>query len=377
MKINARAYIINIVCILLGGLLFGSCNNEVGTEPFELELQLAISANALPVQQNAPSAPSEESGAPMRVMGDPGDTETFDFPDHAYLYLVWSNGPTTQVVSQSVTLSEGNWVRGENELIYVSKGDPVYLYKQKLIFLLEGETRDWARLYVAVSKGDIAPYVKGSSPKETVPTTEEEVRNLVFDNNTSTIQSNLKNIYSTPYNYEVNDEYYGTIASFAYDPSSDTGPRVAYANLLLYHVAAKVDLMWNVAEDKRGDVKLSYIAVDSLYDGPCYLFKPTENTIGNNKVYPSGYTKVLLNEATPSPGTQWNGRKYFYAIPYKNNDSPTKHYPLKLTLCKDSDRPAGGSYYSKIVDTDIPEVWTSWIRGQISINTATYNVTTP
>jgi len=128
-------------------------------------------------------------------------------------------------------------------------------------------------------------------------------------------------------------------------------------------------------------VKLSYIAAENLYNGPCYVFRPTEKVV-EAEIYATGYTKKLLDTykeevPTPSPGTQWNGRAYFYAIPYRNNDSPTRHYPLQLTLCKGSDRPVGGKYYTQMVKTDVPEVWTSWIRGQVTINTAVYNYPTP
>ncbi|MBR4547417.1 MAG: hypothetical protein IKO66_05170 [Paludibacteraceae bacterium] len=347
------------------------------SEPFELELQLAISASALPVQQNAPATPVKECMAPMRESdnpGDPGDTETFGFPDHAYLYLVWNDGSDTHIVSQSLPLAEGNWVPGDNELIYVSKGDPVYLYKQKVIFLLEGQTRNWARLYVAVSKEDIAPYVKGSDPKKTSPTSETDVQNLVFDNNTTTIQSNLQNIYSTPYNYEVDSKYYGTVANFAYDPSSDTGPRVAYANLLLYHVAAKVDVMWNVKTDLQSTMKVSYLEAENLYDGDCLLFRPNENEVTAAK-YTSGYSEVLTQGTSLAPniGTQWNGREYFYTIPYKNNASPKK-FPLQLRMLKNTDyydaERANADYYHMVKSTDMPSgaIFVPWVRCQININ---------
>ena len=349
-------------------------------QPFELEVRLAVSAPII-----------RTSNSPIRrAFGDPGTTETLEFPKYAYIYLVWSEDGTVEKTHVEtfprVELDEDLWVRDENELVYSVTGDPVYLYTQKMVSVIS-KKRKWGKLYVAVSKEDIAPYVKGTLPHDTEPESLTEVLNLVFDNNTSAVQASLQNIYSTPYNYNVEEKYYGEVVNFTYDESAGTGGKVAYANLLLYHVAAKVDLMWNVTEAKRDSVKVSYVAATNLYDGPCYVFMPTENEIGNYATYSAaghdGYTEVLLNEASPCPGTQWNGRAYFYAIPYKNNDvddesgDPDPHYPLQLRLQKGGDSPTGGNYYWSVVKTEVPAVWTSWIRGQITINNGKYNVTAP
>ena len=177
----------------------------------------------------------------------------------------------------------------------------------------------------------------------------------------------MQNIYSSPCKYPSEENYYGKVTNY-------TQTNVPIKHLTLYHVAAKVDLMWNVAEDKRGNVKLSYISAENLYDGACYLFKPTENTIGAYATYKAaghdGYSKVLVESL--SPGTQWNGRAYFYTIPYKNN---TGKYPLQIKLQKDGGTPVDG-YHLEVVETAVPDIWTSWIRGQITISSnLDYNVT--
>ena len=386
-----------LVCVCAFALyLFGltGCNNEMDLAPMELELRLAISANGISNPQYAPSLSRNESDTmQLRVFGDPGEAENFEFPDHLYAYLVWSEGGDPEVTHVQVIKTELNpsfWKQESNSsLTYQTKGDSLYVYTQKIFTLLKDKKRVWGKLYVFVSKGEVNLYVKGNPSKLEKDYVAEDVLNLVFDNSSSTIQANLKNLYSTPYNYEVNDKYYGTIANFAYDGTgeSESGSRVAFVDLFLYHVAAKVDVMWNVAEGKRSEMKLSYIAAEHLYDGSCLVFRPMENELGVEK-YTSGYTRVL---ATNDIGTQWNGRAYFYTIPYKNN-AATKVFPLQLCMLKNGDSPKIPAvppaveptdrevkdYYHLIQNTSMPAdaVFMPWIRCQMNINNVlTYSAT--
>ena len=369
------------------------CQPDEPTQKLSMPLSICLPAGEIYTSQQAPQ---------MRAFGDPGTTEQFALPQYLYIFIVkyegvgdegkatLTNWKVWEILTKSFEDEEGanetakkaawnaRWEKRRYTGLYDTEEDIVYQYTAIIHQLLEEGGFD-GRVYVVASAVPLTftPTINGSS-------TLADLLGMTFrfdggDAYDTNVRNNLQNIYSTPYNYNGNGvDYYGSFYATQ---------KVPHFDLLLYHVAAKVDLMWNVTDsidtddddepdtDLRSLVKLSYIAVDSLYDGPCYLFKPTENTIGNNKVYPSGYTKVLVESL--SPGTQWNGRKYFYAIPYKNNDSPTKHYPLKLRLQKNGDSSSGASYYSKIVDTEVPEVWTSWIRGQITVNTATYNVPKP
>ena len=354
---------------MLTALLVSSCENEMkNQQPFELEVRLVFSA---PISQST-NAPI------MRAFGDPGITETFDFPQYAYIYLVWSEDGTVEKTHVEtfprIDLDDNLWVRDENTLEYSVPGDPVYVYTQKIFKLLDTKVRTWGRLYVAVSKEDIAPYVKGSDPKKTSPTSETDVQNLVFDNNTTAIQGCLQDIYSTPYNYNIGGKYYGEIVNFAYNESAGTGSNVAYANLLLYHVASKVDVMWNVKTDLRDDMKLTYLEAEHLYNGACLLFKPNQNEVSATK-FTGGYSTVLVKatDTQPNIGTQWNGRAYFYTIPYKNNANPAK-FPLQLRMLKNNDlydeERADAEYYHLIKSTDMPSdaVYVPWVRCQMNIN---------
>ena len=349
-----------------------------------------------PISFCLPASEVYGAGAPsLRAFGDPGTTEQFALPQYLYIFIVkyvgsgeegkatLTNWQVWKVITKSVedvdlgadaeirkAAWDAKWEKKYYTGAYANVGDSIFQYTEEIILLL-GENGFDGKVYAVASAVPLTftPDIGSIDESTTLATllgmTFRFDGGAAYDTN---VRSNLQNIYSTPYNYTgIGTAYYG---SFFADQN------VPHLDLLLYHVAAKVDLMWNVKEDLRSKVKVSYIAAEHLYDGPSYVFKPTENEV-SAEVYASGYTKEILNEATPCPGTQWNGRKYFYAIPYKNTDSPTKHYPLQLRLQKGGDSPTGSDYYSKIVKTDIPEIWTSWIRGQISINTETYNVPTP
>ena len=351
-----------------------------------MPISICLPAGEIYASQQAPE---------LRAFGDPGTTEQFALPNYIYIYIVTlkENGDKTHdddwILWETITKSvddtelgnseqarkaawEAKWEKKRYAGTYDTQGDYVYQYTETIDQMLGGKGVN-GRVYVVASAVQLtlSPAISKDANN---PSTLADLLSLTFSFNGSTeydnnVKANLQNIYSTPYNYYGGgSEYYGTFYATQ---------NVPHFNLLLYHVAAKVDLMWNVKEEIRDEVKLSYIAADSLYNGPCYLFKPTENTIGNNRIYPSGYTKVLLESL--SPGTQWNGRDYFYAIPYKNNDKngnneSDPHYPLKLRLQKNNDSSTGNSYYSTIVKTEVGDKWTSWLRGQITINTETYNV---
>ena len=333
-----------------------------------------------------------------RAFGDPGTTEQFALPLYIYIYIVKYKGEGDKanaanwLLWETINKSyldetginddakkaawEAKWVKKRYTGLYDTYHDDVYEYTQTVFQPFEGNSFD-GKVYVVASA---VPLTLTAVTKGTSTLTDIQNITFQFDDGSdyaNAVRDNLQNIYSTPYNYTGGrTDYYGSFYE------SENVPRF---NLLLYHVASKVDLMWNVPDimvDTNDDdapdtklrslVKLSYIAAQNLYNGPCYVFRPTENEYAG-ALYTPGYTRTVLNEAPPSPGTQWYGRAYFYAIPYKNNENP-KNYPLQLRLQKGGDDPAGTSYYSTTVKTEVGGTWTSWLRGQITINTATYNV---
>lgn len=185
-------------------------------------------------------------------------------------------------------------------------------------------------------------------------TSEETIKNATFTLTDENIQS-LQDIYSTPYNLmeTVNNvkQYYGTI--------KDINSAVPHVDLILYHVAAKVDLLWNVADDVQSDIRLTEMTVNGL-SRTGYLFRPNENGKPTNDA--ATYTRAIPINI----GNQWNGRAYFYAIPYSNGTN----YPLTLDLKADEQPDKTGD---EGVALDIPYTlstenpYTHWMRGDIRI----------
>ena len=335
-------------------ILFVGCEEPAEISYDTLSIELAIPASELYMPSQSPV---------LRALGDPGSEELFAIPEFAYIFVVLKEKDPVKTTVTYIhydgdnKLDKDKWVKTRN-----SNGDVILYYSERTeVEVPKIGKRDSATIYMAVSDVEL-------SLSKYNPTNETEVKEITFTTKTADdIQTHAQNIYSTPYNYPSEEHYYGKVKDY-------TIANVPIKDLTLYHVAAKVDLMWNVAEDKRGNVKLSYISAENLYDGACYLFKPTENTIGNNATYKDaghdGYSKDLVE--TLSPGTQWNGRAYFYTILYKNN---ADHYPLQIKLKKDGGLPANG-YYLQVIDTDVPAIQTSWIRSQITISgDMDYNVT--
>lgn len=362
--------------MLLAAVLFCGCETNEDLQPVELEINLMLSASEISASNRAPE---------RRAFGDPGTTETFRLPQHAYIFLVWNDGSETHVdLIEADVSNPASWTRTNNRLVYNVPGDSVFLYNKKVVKMLSGN-RTWGRLYVAMSYSDIAPYSKLNPSRAVADYTEDDVKNLVF-NVTAELQDELQDIYSTPLHYEPDGStYYGTIANFAYSSGGggESGARVAYANILLYHVAAKVDLIWNVAEEARSSVKLSYLQAYNLYKDSCYLFKPTDNVV-TGPTYDKaggegGYAVPIISGAVP--GTQWQSRAYYYAIPYKNKEGK---YPMQYCMRKNGDpatddNPATPDDYKlvikKTLDAETDGIWTSWIRGQINITNLEYKAT--
>lgn len=140
------------------------------------------------------------------------------------------------------------------------------------------------------------------------------------------MQQNLQNIYSTPHNYIVDEKYYG-----AFESTEDDNVPIVF--LLLYHVAAKVDIKWNVADSVRikanpaEAVRLTYMKACNMFNGNAYCFKPMSNTAAEPVTSTDSVTII-----TPADeGLWWEGRSYFYTIPY-TTPGRAGHFPLQMKM---------------------------------------------
>ncbi len=293
--------------------------------------------------------PAQDVGT--RTPGDPGLPEVFNKPEHAYVWLVMTNNSDEVTVNYRYwQLNQANWILEPYSGSFAASGDMVYRYNGDLTILLPSN-RKTGRFYVAVSKDEITP------SKTTGCTSEEEVQGITFD--ATPAWEHLQDIYSTPYNYYVGTTatYYGTVSDFA--------SNVPQANLLLYHVAAKVDIQWQVSDDLQAAGyyidNTNGITVTGLKTKNCLLFKPNENVgVGDNPD---------THQITINPGNQWIGRHSFYAIPYATgtDTGDDKKYTISMTV-----NGAGYNAGAKNLTVSVPyysttEPFTQWIRTDVNI----------
>ena len=139
----------------------------------------------------------------------------------------------------------------------------------------------------------------------------------------------------------------------------------------MYHIAAKVDLKWNVAEEKRINaadpsqaVRLTYMEVRRLFNGDAYCFKPLRNTVSTLPT--DGYAIQDIITAGDE-GLWWEGRTYFYTIPYTVSGRPD-YFPLQMLLCTNDAAKADGYKLTLYQPFDTTDVFVPWLRGNFMFN---------
>lgn len=315
----------------------------------------------LPVEESFAPA----GGGPLRVMGDPGTTERFELPRYVYIIIMKkAAGDPDWTLWQALSLTpvEGDWTKKRYGGVLPTVGDSIYEYNHEIDLLLSSNKFD-GRVYVIASAVELI--FNGDKEFEDLTFSNmDDVLGLTFNSRASGIQENLQHIYSTPYNYKPDGEnYYG---------SFDKAQRVPHVSLLLYHVAAKVDINWFVAENKRIDretpanaVRLTSMKACNLFNGDAYCFKPMENKQAT-KLNPSAGTGDTITMVTPSDmGLWWEGRSYFYTIPYTTTEK-TGYYPLQMQM---ETNESGAIYKPTVylgVNTSSPFV--PWLRATFNIN---------
>lgn len=348
---------LHIVMLMLGAVMLASCQSEeqdvLPKTDYRL-LQLDVSLGLQP----------DGDMLVTRAPGDPGTYEKFEFPAYAYVYLVADNGTTTTVcqrtdeekennLSLSFALDENKWRKAVNTVSEPqTAGDSIYVYLDKLYFKIPSGTTS-ARLYVAMSKRAL------NNPSDIIAetSTEANVQAMTFDvvssSNQQADRDAIQHIYSSPYNYQIDNHYYGTV---------DVISESARLSLLLYHVAAKVDLMWNVDKTLQATNRLTYIQARKLKQLGCKLFKPTENTWTSDDEA-SNYTFDLLDDDV---SRQWYGRQYYYAIPYQVDSK----YALYLHMLKNGDEKSASGYNLTIKRAPTSTVFVPWLRGDLKFSNA-------
>ena len=337
-KLNYKQFIVFIGLLLV---LVG-CQQEVSM-PAELNMSIC-----LPIQESAANY--------KRVLGDPGTPEQFEFPKYAYIIVLKETGVGSWAVWQrkELVLDESAWVRTRYYGLNTARGDSIFKYDEKIRLFLVGE-KIKGRVFAICSNMKL-------NFNETIESIDDldDVLNWKFNTAPDSIQKNLQNIFSTPYNYERNGKYY-----CSYDCLEGNAYTI---DLIMYHVASKVDIKWYVDENKRinsadpsSAVRLTSMKACNLFADYAYCFKLMENMCAS-PVTSSDTIDLVRPEDV---GLWWEGRSYFYTIPYTTTGY-SSYFPLQMQL---ETNESGNLYRPTLyleVNTDSPFV--PWLRADFNLS---------
>lgn len=318
--------------------------------------QEPLGSMSLPVTISLPMENTYAQRLIRRSIGDPGKDERFARPKHVYFFVLKYDGENWSVWHKEHREPvDEDWTPKRYSGSLSTSGDSIYEYNRPIDLLLSNEKFE-GQVFVIASAEELV----FNTPFASISTA-DQVRNLQFNVDDPDTKANLQEIYSSPYNYEVNGSYYGSFSSIY--------QKVPRVNLMLYHVAAKVDIKWSVDEGKRINktdpseaIRLTYMKAKNLFNGYAYCFRPMENTEGSKLA--SGYEREIV---TPlDEGLWWEGRAYFYTIPYTVTDNPG-YFPLQMEMSTNGSSDKYRPTLNMQVNTSSPFV--PWMRAMFNINT--------
>lgn len=290
---------------------------------------------------------------------------------------------------------------GGNTNGHFSAKDGLYVYQGHLSINLPLNRKE-GRVYVVASNLELDNSTYNLVTDVSSWSSSKDVEDRVTFTNQSDLRSNMQNLYSSPYNLKNNDgKYYGTIKDYA--------SNVPHIDMVLYHVATKIDLQWTIDEQFQGTkdweqvekpkngsddtmrsttdntskdykkVLFSFIEARLLPKENLPIFKPMnvtsssgtfdaaflgeEKYTGNNQTYKdaNGNEKTrkeyyqVLPEAEKSG--MYYGRKVIYVMPELVTPSPGDYYydiTLKILVNNytTSEKKKDGSYSSLLTEED-------------------------
>ena len=235
--------------------------------------------------------------AKTRATGDPGFDDSFEAPNYIYAFFC-VNG---KVKDYSIIHVGEKISTNPNDAWTAPDQNNVITYKTPLTFSVDNPTdANSARVYIAASKTALTlpSITKATSAESVVNTMTYSIPGVVAAPSSNVAldasQQFLRDLYSTPWE---GSEHAATFEGALKD---------YYHDIVLYHVAAKVDLKWNSTSVLSGNV-----SVNSVVGTGLSIFQPTTNT------WDTGSYTVT----TPiTDGTKWNGRQVYYLPQFANSN---------------------------------------------------------
>lgn len=287
--------------MFLAAAVVTSCSDDDslasrGLETVEMPISISIPAEGFvnPTDVGIGNDEPASTLAVTRALGDPGEAETFELPKYLYIYLVsTSSSNSTQVIFKKQEVKPEDWklsTSGDNTNNHFSDKDGLYVYQGHLSINLPLNRKE-GRVYVVASNLDLDDSATEKNYNLVTDVSSwnsyTDVENGVTFTNQSSLRSNMQNLYSSPYNLKnKDDKYYGTIKDYA--------SNVPHIDMVLYHVATKVDLQWTIDEQFQGTK--DWVQVEKKKNGSEDTMRSTaDNTSKDyNKVFFSYIEARLL-----------------------------------------------------------------------------------
>lgn len=343
------------IMMFLAAAFVTSCSDEDslasrGLETVEMPVSISIPAEGFvnPTDVGIGDEAVTPALAVTRALGDPGTYEQFHLPRYIYLFLCnESTNDTKSVIYQKIEIPDNELTSSWEKT--VSGTDSIYTYKGNVSINLPLNRRK-GKIYAAASyiplhttnasslensnhlsfncerpsefgDSNTREYINESKTYTGNYGTEDAVKNIIFSN--ITLRNYMQDVYSTPYNKMENGVYYGTITDYA--------SNVPNINIVLYHVATKVDVQWSI---------------DEHYQGTADWAVPTE------KSKSPGEPLDLLDASTAENGTYLPAHRYWTKYEcetmYGNKDETDK---LFFSLVELRDLPKYGCFLFRPLET--------------------------
>ena len=340
--------------------VLAGCEREEPQQTVSMPITISLMSNDVMSARNAMPV--------RRAIGDPGTSEQFLFPHRLYILIMRQKPDESWELWHTIerTLTDGDWTpRRYGDGPFALIGDSIYQYNDHFDLLLDNGTLIGRQEFV----GRVFAIVSAEELEFDKNLDDTGIQNLndalTLKFNTASIQDKLQHIYATPYNYVVGGKYYGEFSSIT--------EKVPKLDLLLYHVAAKVDIKWSVAESLRINktdpsqaIRLTYMQAKNLFNGDAYCFKPMKNELGS--LPGAGYGYTIADIVTPEDeGLWWEGRDYFYTIPYTVTGEPD-YFPLQMRMGTNGATKDDAGYeltLKQMIDTSA--VFVPWLRGDFKL----------
>lgn len=300
----------------------------------------AASTVVMPVSLSIPS-----SDGPVTRVGDPGSYEKFKLPKYAYIYIVCMNGDGDSViVSSTPTLDDTKWRKELYNGNLSTSGDSIYRYTGSLHVIMPTGRAASGKTYVALSTVPLIGLPTATDGYTVDAHAQQTVENYKFAVNND-VRDELANIYSTPYNYYPDGStYYGTL--------NDLNTLTPSLDIVLYHVASKLDILWNVDKDVQDTVTIDSMNLSLPDAAESYIFRPLD----------TAPTTTHTESLNITVGNQWYGRDYLYVIPMTGADDT---YNFQTTIKLKNGKTRRETISAGTIIKRQP--FTSWMRGSITV----------